>query len=88
MNNKVPFPFWYFFITFIWSWIIWTFIPYLLIMILLGGGQEEFGWRGYALPLFPTDAPLDYAKERTPTSFLDLGNPDIYNGHINYNFTG
>jgi membrane protease YdiL (CAAX protease family) len=29
----------------------WTFIPYLLIMILLGGGQEEFGWRGYALPL-------------------------------------
>ena len=57
-------------------------------MILLGGGQEEFGWRGYALPLFPTDAPLDYAKERTPTSFLDLGNPDIYNGHINYNFTG
>jgi membrane protease YdiL (CAAX protease family) len=30
---------------------IWTFIPYILIMILLGGGQEEFGWRGYALPL-------------------------------------
>ena len=29
----------------------WTFIPYLLIMILLGGGQEEFGWRAYALPL-------------------------------------
>jgi hypothetical protein len=29
----------------------WTFIPYLLIMILLGGGQEEFGWRGYALPI-------------------------------------
>jgi membrane protease YdiL (CAAX protease family) len=29
----------------------WIFIPYLLIMILLGGGQEEFGWRGYALPL-------------------------------------
>lgn len=29
----------------------WTFIPYLLIMILLGGGQEEFGWRGYALPV-------------------------------------
>jgi membrane protease YdiL (CAAX protease family) len=28
----------------------WFFIPYLLIMILLGGGQEEFGWRGYALP--------------------------------------
>jgi uncharacterized protein len=30
---------------------IWTFIPYLLFMILLGGGQEEFGWRGYALPI-------------------------------------
>jgi membrane protease YdiL (CAAX protease family) len=30
---------------------IWLFIPYLLIMIFLGGGQEEFGWRGYALPL-------------------------------------
>ena len=28
----------------------WYFIPYLLLMILLGGGQEEFGWRGYALP--------------------------------------
>ena len=30
---------------------VWAFIPYLLIMILLGGGQEEFGWRGYALPI-------------------------------------
>ena len=30
---------------------IWIFIPYLLFMILLGGGQEEFGWRGYALPI-------------------------------------
>jgi uncharacterized protein len=30
---------------------IWLFIPYLLVMIFLGGGQEEFGWRGYALPL-------------------------------------
>jgi len=29
---------------------IWIFIPYLLAMIFLGGGQEEFGWRGYALP--------------------------------------
>jgi len=30
---------------------VWVFIPYLLIMIFLGGGQEEFGWRGYALPI-------------------------------------
>ena len=28
----------------------WLFIPYLLLMIFMGGGQEEFGWRGYALP--------------------------------------
>jgi uncharacterized protein len=26
---------------------VWTFPPYILIMILLGGGQEELGWRGY-----------------------------------------
>jgi hypothetical protein len=30
---------------------VWLFVPYFLIMILLGGGQEEFGWRGYALPI-------------------------------------
>jgi membrane protease YdiL (CAAX protease family) len=30
---------------------IWVFFPFILIMIFLGGGQEEFGWRGYALPL-------------------------------------
>jgi hypothetical protein len=24
-------------------------IPYFLLMMLIGGGQEEFGWRGYAL---------------------------------------
>jgi len=23
-------------------------IPYLILMLLIGGGQEEFGWRGYA----------------------------------------
>ncbi len=23
-------------------------IPYLFLMLLIGGGQEEFGWRGYA----------------------------------------
>ena len=28
----------------------WWFLPYLILMILFGGGQEEFGWRGYALP--------------------------------------
>lgn len=28
----------------------WIFLPYLLLMIFFGGGQEEFGWRGYALP--------------------------------------
>ena len=27
----------------------WVFLPYLLLMILLGGGQEEIGWRGYIL---------------------------------------
>jgi uncharacterized protein len=26
---------------------VWLFPPYVLIMILLGGGQEELGWRGY-----------------------------------------
>ena len=28
----------------------WIFFPYLVLMMFLGGGQEEFGWRGYALP--------------------------------------
>ncbi len=28
---------------------IWVFPPYILIMIFLGGGQEELGWRGYIL---------------------------------------
>jgi len=28
---------------------VWVFLPYLLLMILLGGGQEEIGWRGYIL---------------------------------------
>jgi membrane protease YdiL (CAAX protease family) len=27
----------------------WTFAPYLLLMVFLGGGQEELGWRGYIL---------------------------------------
>jgi membrane protease YdiL (CAAX protease family) len=30
---------------------IWVFIPTLIFMVFLGGGQEEFGWRGYALPV-------------------------------------
>jgi len=29
---------------------IYFFIPYLIICILFGGGQEEIGWRGYILP--------------------------------------
>jgi len=28
---------------------LWVFPPYLLLMIFLGGGQEELGWRGYIL---------------------------------------
>jgi uncharacterized protein len=28
---------------------VWIFPPYVLIMILFGGGQEELGWRGYIL---------------------------------------
>ena len=27
----------------------WLILPTILLMTLLGGGQEEFGWRGYAL---------------------------------------
>jgi uncharacterized protein len=28
---------------------VWVFPPYVLMMIFLGGGQEELGWRGYIL---------------------------------------
>ena len=28
---------------------IWVFPPYILLMVFLGGGQEELGWRGYIL---------------------------------------
>jgi membrane protease YdiL (CAAX protease family) len=28
---------------------VWVFLPYVLIMTFLGGGQEELGWRGYIL---------------------------------------
>ncbi len=41
---------------------VWTFIPYLLIMILLGGGQEEFGWRGYALPILESKFGIWFAN--------------------------
>jgi membrane protease YdiL (CAAX protease family) len=30
---------------------IWVFFPCLIFMVIAGGGQEEFGWRGYALPV-------------------------------------
>jgi uncharacterized protein len=28
---------------------VWVFLPYLLLMVFFGGGQEELGWRGYIL---------------------------------------
>lgn len=28
---------------------IWVFPPYILLMVFLGGGQEELGWRGHIL---------------------------------------
>ena len=28
---------------------VWVFLPYVVIMVLVGGGQEELGWRGYIL---------------------------------------
>ncbi len=41
---------------------IWIFIPCLIFMIFLGGGQEEFGWRGYALPVLEKKFGLWYAN--------------------------
>ncbi len=41
---------------------IWVFIPVLLFMIFLGGGQEEFGWRGYALPVLERKFGIWYAN--------------------------
>ncbi len=28
---------------------VWVFLPVLLLMVFVGGGQEELGWRGYIL---------------------------------------
>jgi membrane protease YdiL (CAAX protease family) len=28
----------------------WMIFPTILLMITIGGGQEEYGWRGYLLP--------------------------------------
>ena len=41
---------------------IWVFILYLIIMIFLGGGQEEFGWRGYALALLESKFGIWFAN--------------------------
>ncbi|HAH57569.1 MAG TPA: CPBP family intramembrane metalloprotease, partial [Bacteroidales bacterium] len=41
---------------------VWVFVPYVLIMMFLGGGQEEFGWRGYALPLLEKQFGIWYAN--------------------------
>lgn len=29
---------------------IWVVLPTILLMVTIGGGQEEYGWRGYLLP--------------------------------------
>jgi len=39
-------------------------IPYFFLMLLIGGGQEEFGWRGYAL------VPLQKSLGVIPASLL------------------
>lgn len=39
-------------------------IPYLVLMFFLGGGQEEFGWRGYA------QAPLQHRLGFVPGSLV------------------
>ncbi|MRR22142.1 CPBP family intramembrane metalloprotease [bacterium] len=41
---------------------IWVFIPCLIFMLLVGGGQEEFGWRGYALPVLEEKFGIWYAN--------------------------
>jgi len=41
---------------------LWMFIPYLLLMIFFGGGQEEFGWRAYALPILESKFGIWYAN--------------------------
>ena len=29
---------------------VYTFLPYLILMMIVGGGQEEIGWAGYMMP--------------------------------------
>jgi len=41
---------------------IWVFIPCLIFMVFLGGGQEEFGWRGYALPVLESKYGIWFAN--------------------------
>ena len=68
---------------------LWMFIPYLLLMIFFGGGQEEFGWRGYALPILESKFGIWYANiilgiVHAFWHLPFLGNPDIHNWYCNY----
>lgn len=41
---------------------VWIFFPCLIFMVFLGGGQEEFGWRGYALPVLESKYGIWFAN--------------------------
>jgi membrane protease YdiL (CAAX protease family) len=73
VKKQKTFPYQFFVVTFLCSWLIWLplvltnfgFLPsvwvfplWLLMMVFLGGGQEELGWRGYI---------LDHMEERFGT---------------------